>query len=421
MNRRKFFGLGLVGAAEFGLRGKKELGSTARLKPSPAPPLLPPKDIRKMFPRLERDVFLNAAGGIPQSTFSMDAVNQFETFWRLGPGDGRRELQTQTHRETRELFAKLIGAEADEIAFVQNTKAGEQTILDGIPAIRSGGNIVTNDLHFGGSLHNLLGMRKSGVDVRIVKSKEWTSDLNSMKSAIDNETQLVCISLVSNINGHVEQVRELAEHAHKVGAKVYADIIQAAGIYPLDVRELQIDFAACSGYKWLFGSHGAGFLFVAREHQGGFLQDRVFPGHTRHQYDPWVDDPSQYESEFTFASPTNARRYETGHVSYLGFSILNAGLKFIHSIGIKTLNEHSVKLIDRLKEKVDAKRYPCISPKGSNSPIVTFLVDDSLTLAENLIRNEISVGVSRNRLRVSPAIYNNEDDIDRLVLVLNSK
>ena len=44
-------------------------------------------EIREMFPRLQNEIFLNAAGGIPQSSFARQAVRDYDDFWSLGPGD----------------------------------------------------------------------------------------------------------------------------------------------------------------------------------------------------------------------------------------------------------------------------------------------------------------------------------------------
>ncbi len=231
MHRRRFLSCGLAGT----------IGTCQLISRSPSTAnetlsrcaIIETDRFRKMFDRADREVFLNAAGGTPLSTFALDGARRFEEFWRFGPADGRGKSFQQTQARTRSRFAELIGAETSEIGLVSCTKAGEQIVIDGIPSIRRDGNIVTNDLHFTGSLHNLIGLKKSGVDVRIVKSSNWRTGLEEMKQAIDRNTSLVCISLVSNINGHIEPVKSLAENAHKCGAWLYADIIQATGIIPI--------------------------------------------------------------------------------------------------------------------------------------------------------------------------------------------
>jgi selenocysteine lyase/cysteine desulfurase len=91
-------------------------------------------DYRALFPRLEREVYFAAATGTPLSTFTAACLRQYEEYWRYGPGDGRADAVRALHDETRESLARLLGAQASEIAFVHCTKAGEQIVLDGLPA-----------------------------------------------------------------------------------------------------------------------------------------------------------------------------------------------------------------------------------------------------------------------------------------------
>jgi len=373
-----------------------------------------------MFPRLERDVFLNAAGGTPLSTFSEEGLRLHEALWRWGPGEGRGEAFGTMLSDTRTRFASLIGARPSEIAFVQCTKAGEQIVLDGLPSLRDRtGNVVTNDLHFSGSLHNLVGLREAGLDVRIVRSTDWRVDPSAMETAMDDHTALVDIALVSNVNGHVEDVRALADMVHARGGYLYADIIQAAGIVPIDVRAMGIDFAACSGYKWLYGPHGVAFLYVREELQGTVLPDYLFPGHVRHNYAPWVEQPDPALGEFTFHAPVDAARYQPGHVNYLGYAALHQGLRFVEEVGVEEGNRHSVALAARLRGGLDPDRYRTISPEGLRAPIVSFAVHDASRLEPRLRAANVVVALGADRIRVSPAIYNTESDIDLLAEVLN--
>ncbi len=185
----------------------------------------------------------------------------------------------------------------------------------GLHALRNGGNVVTNDMHFTESLHNLEGLRRAGLDVRRVRAADWDVPLEAMEAAIDDRTSVVAVTLISNINGRVEPLRKLSDIAHAHGAYVYADIIQAAGIVPIDVQALGIDFVAGSGYKWLFGPHGVGFIFVREGLRGTVLEDHLFPGHVTHNYQPWVARSDSDHDDFVYMEPTDARRYQPGHMS----------------------------------------------------------------------------------------------------------
>jgi selenocysteine lyase/cysteine desulfurase len=181
-----------------------------------------------------------------------------------------------------------------------------------------------------------------------------------------------------------------------------------------------IDAAACSGYKWLFGPHGAAFLFVAAEHQGRTLPDFLVPGHARHNYRPWVESPEPGEA-LLIDPGADARRYEPGHHGYLGFCALYEGLGFVQQVGVARAQGHATRLAQRLKASVDPARYPCLSPHVDRSPILTLRVADGPRRDAALRAAGIVVALSGTQLRVSPAIYNTEDEIDRLAEVLNAR
>ncbi len=170
-------------------------------------------DIRKLFPRMNKENYLNAAGGMPLSRFSEKGIQRYSEFQSLGWKHGGGSYVSQMQKEIRVLFADLIGAKEEEIGYIYNTKAGEQIVLDAVDDIKKNGNIVTNDLHFNGSLHNLAGLKKAGRDVRIVKAKDWKIDLEDMRKAIDGNTAIVCLALVSNVNGHIEHIKEITKIA----------------------------------------------------------------------------------------------------------------------------------------------------------------------------------------------------------------
>src|SRR6266852_4945097 len=104
------------------------------------------------------------------------------------------------------------------------------------------GYVVTNDLHYGGSLINYRERKKQGLDVRIVAHKDYVMDFRDLERVVDRKTRLIAIALVSNINGYVHEIRKISDLAHAHGAYVYADVIQAAGAIPIDVQAMGIDF-----------------------------------------------------------------------------------------------------------------------------------------------------------------------------------
>jgi hypothetical protein len=147
--------------------------------------------------------------------------------------------------------------------------------------------VVTNDLHYTACLANYVQRRNQGLDVRIVKHRDWQIDLRDVERAVDHKTRLIAISLVSSVNGYFENVKALSELAHAHGGYLFADIIQGAGAVPIDVKAMGIDFASCAMYKWLQGEHGFGFLYIREDLAGPVVTHHVHrkPGFN---YPPWV-------------------------------------------------------------------------------------------------------------------------------------
>ena len=98
--------------------------------------------------------------------------------------------------------------------------------------------------------------------MRLVRPRDWRIDPADMERVVDRKTRLVAVSLVSWYNGFQHDLKRVCDLAHAHGAYVYADIVQAAGNTPIDVRASGVDFCACSSFKWLMGDFGLGFLYV---------------------------------------------------------------------------------------------------------------------------------------------------------------
>jgi selenocysteine lyase/cysteine desulfurase len=99
-------------------------------------------------------------------------------------------------------------------------------------------NVVTDALHFEGALLHLGELQqRNGLDLRILQPRQWRIDMRDMERAVDKKTKLVEISLMSMVNGFQHDLKAVCDLAHAHGAYVYADVMQAAGATPIDVRE----------------------------------------------------------------------------------------------------------------------------------------------------------------------------------------
>ncbi|HTU33552.1 MAG TPA: aminotransferase class V-fold PLP-dependent enzyme, partial [Candidatus Acidoferrum sp.] len=321
-------------------------------------------------------------------------------------------------------FAALINAKPSEISFVPNTSTGENLVVNGLGIPHIGGNVVTDALHFEGSLLHLGELRQSeGLDLRIVKQRGWRIDIRDMERAIDKKTKLVEISLVSMVNGFQHDLKAICDLAHAHGAYVYADVMQAAGSTPIDVRESALDFCACSSYKWLMGDFGLGFLFVkeslldrmtACPHFGYFeaqaIQSHLLPG----------DQPG--DTPYTWQLKTDAGGHFEVSTPAIGvMMVLGQSLPYIRAIGVENIEAHRQPMIRKLQEEMPRLAFKALTPPESTSSLLAFEVDQSRSRAilDRLHQRQVHVRVGPNYLRASPSVFNDLSDIDKLLETLS--
>jgi hypothetical protein len=239
-----------------------EIAGTAASATTPGT-TLPARDA---FTTPQFEVCLNNARWHPLSIAARKATEDYLEYKSRGIWDQNGHISPASIL-VRESFAKLINATPDEVAFVQSTTAGENLAVSALGLTQPGSfNIVTDALHFDGSLYLYSQLEKRGVEVRVLKPRitpqGWSIDKSDIETAVDKNTRLIAVSWVSMINGFTHDVAWLASLAHAHGARLYVDAVQAAGCVPIDVRATGIDFLASASYKWLMGDFGLGFLYA---------------------------------------------------------------------------------------------------------------------------------------------------------------
>lgn len=362
--------------------------------------------------------YLNAGSQHPLSRAAKAAVERYLRYKTMAhDGDySARRVRTRAV----ESYAKLINATPGEVAFVQSTTAGENLVIDALGMPASGGRIVTDSLHFFGSFPTYGELAKRGMDVATLRHENGRIDLEQYEAAITSDTRLVAVSSVSTFNGFTHDLKALCELAHAKGALVYADVIHSVGAVPFDVRETGVDFCSASGYKWLMADMGLGFLYARRDrlerlerpwygyHQVTAFRSHVFLG----------DPPGKSVADYELGD-TASGYFAMGTVANAVAAALDASLEYLLAVGVDRIQAHRQPLLDRLREALPDLGYPVLTPPGTTSPLISFRCDDAReVLAPKLDDAGIRVSVSRNHFRVSPSVYNDMDDVERLIEVL---
>ena len=376
--------------------------------------------IRDDFPRARTAAYFDNASSHPLSVHSAAALHRYIDWATHEMGEPWWPSWAASRDESKRLFAGLINAGPEEIAFARSTIEAESNLLNGMGEWLSGGNVVTCDLHYSAALYNYKVRQMEGLDVRVVRHRDWGIDIRDVERVVDRNTRLISIALVSNVNGYLADAKALGDLAHAHGAYLYADIIQAAGAVPVDVKAMGIDFAACSTFKWLMGVKGFGFLYVRADLQGTVAKPSQHSGGVRYNYAPWVDKPDPALEAITLSRAAGPARYEVSYPSYEGVICAQESLKYIHRIGVGHIRSHARKLTVRLQEELPAVGYPSITPRGNESPIVAFAVKDPQATITKLRNAGVHVAMRwGNKMRIAPSVFNNHEDVDRLLNALS--
>jgi selenocysteine lyase/cysteine desulfurase len=361
--------------------------------------------------------YINGAYVHPLPIAAADAARQYLEH-RSHPEAVSHQL---SNTDIKTEFAALINAKPSEISFIPNTSAGENLVVNGLDIPHTKGNVVTDALHFEGALLHLGELKKrNGLDLRIVNPRDWRIDLRDMEQVVDKKTKLIEISLVAMDNGFQYDLKAVCDLAHTHDAYVYADIAQAAGTTPIDVRESGVDFCACSSFKWLMGDFGLGFFFVKEElldrvigrQQYGYFQARSLDSHIL-PGEPPADTP------YTWELDTNATAHFEVGTNAIGVAhILAESLPYIRRLGVENIRAYRQPMLKRLHEEMPRLGFESITPPESTSALISFAIKDYKPVAERLERASINVRLGRHFLRVSPSVFNDMKDIDKLLEAL---
>ena len=319
-----------------------------------------------------------------------------------------------------EKYARLVNADVDEVTFVQSTTAAEQMFLRSLEFPHAGEHIVTDTLHFFGSLPLYAEMQRQGVEVTWVRARDGRIPLEDMKQAIRPGTKLVALSLVSTINGFAHDLKAVCDIAHEAGALVYADIIHAVGCMPVDLHASGVDLAAGASYKWLMGEFGLGFLYVRKDVQPrlkrinyGYYGMSAFQSHVYP-----LDPPGDTIVDYVFQENATGL-FALGTHAHTGIAILQHSLDYLLRVGVENIQTHAQTLVERLKQELPERGFDVITPAESRAPMVTCALPDAReVLGKKLSEAKVQITVSKNRFRVTPSVFNDMGDIDRLLNAL---
>ena len=332
--------------------------------------------------------------------------------WQISPAD----FFTEADR-ARALFARLVGAEAQDIAIVPATSYGVATAAANI-AVVPGKRIVVLAEQFPSNVYAWRALAKrTGAELYTVPrpaDDDWTT---GVLDALDGRTALLALPHIHWTDGAMLDLVRLGARAREVGAAFVIDGAQSLGALPLDVRAVRPDYLIAATYKWLLGPYGFGFLYVAPHRQDGRpLEEHWSARKDSQNFSLLVDYRDEYQP--------GAQRFDVGEK--LNFHLLPMAIPALEQIlawGVDGIQATLRAMTDRLSARLMPLGVGTVprDRRAGHYLGLRFPGGVPAGLAERMAAVKVHASVrGRDAMRVTPHLWVTPSDEDRFVEVLRA-
>ena len=374
---------------------------------------------RDEFPILSRTVYMisNSLGAMPKR--SARNIADYAETWATRGVRAWEERWWEMPLEVGNRIARIIAAPDGTVSMHENVTTAHLVALSTLRAVGARRRVVCSALDFPSTIYAFRAQEANGFELRAVPGGAgFTLDTGRLLDAIDETTALVAISHVLFRTSYIVDAAAIARRAREAGAAIVLDCYQSAGIVPLDVAALGVDFAVGGCLKWLCGGPGAAFLYTR--------PDRLRVA--RPSITGWLSHPTPFAFD---AGPVGAPRGDAmrmmnGTPSIPAYYAAIGGLDVVAEVGVAAIREKSRGMTARLLALVDAHASDGFTSAAPRDPerlagTVAVNVPDASAVSRTLKARDFVVdyrpGVG---IRISPHFYNTMDEIDRTVAEMAS-
>jgi len=374
---------------------------------------------RKEFPILEHTTYMISHSLGPMPRRARTALQEFTDTWATRGIRAWEEGWWMMPMTCGDLVGSIIGAPKGRVVMHQNVSICQSIVTSCFDWGSPRNKLVTDGLNFPSNDYIYHGLTRQGAEIVSVASVDgMTVPLERILEAIDERTQLVSISHVAFRSSYLQDLATISARAHEVGAYIVADLYQSAGIVPLDVIALDLDFATGGSVKWLLGGPGAGYLYVRAD-----LDPKLRPsaiGWAAHVSPfEFVGGPIEYAPDI--------RRFLNGTPNVPAMYSARSGYEIVNEIGTTAIRAKSQRQTQRLIGLADEAGFTVSSLRdpAERGGTVTLDVPNGREVTAELCRRQILVDFRPGAgIRIAPHFYTSDDEIahtiDELRSIVNS-
>ncbi len=369
---------------------------------------------RALFDIPREICFLNAASWSPLPRASQGAgrvgVARKGQPWKIGP-----DFAATQHQRARQAAARLVNADPADVALISSVSYGVATAAK-VLSIPAGARVlVLADDHSSPVLEWMTRAPAQGFAVEVVarpQDGDWTAAVLAAIARIGAPpVALASISSVHWSDGGLVDLDRVAAALRAHGAALLVDATHSAGVLDLDLRALDPDFLVFPTYKWVLGPYGRAFLYIARRRQDGAPLEQTSYG--RRAISP---ERVPYFADTAYAA--GARRFDMGERDhFVSLEMAAIGMEMMAQWGSAAVVGRLRMLTERLAVALSDSGARIADARVRAPHILSLSFPHGMPerLNERLAAANVYVASRLGRIRISPHVYNDEQDVDRFV------
>ena len=356
---------------------------------------------RSEFPILEHTTYLASHTLGPMPRRAADRLDEFARMWAERGIRAWAEGWWRTPMDVGDQIGRIVGAPAGSTVMQQNVAVAEAIALSCFRPVDPARNRVVFER---GNFPSVRYLYQAQPELEVVVCE----DDAEIVERIDERTLLVPISHVLFKDSVIQDVEPIVRRAHEVGARVILDCYQSAGIVPVDLTALGVDFAVGGSVKWLCGGPANGWLYVRPD-----LAEALQP-----TYVGWQAHARPFAFEETLEYAAGAARFLTGTPNPAAHMAGTAGYELIEEIGVEHIRENSLRQTELLIELAGAAGFGIHSTRDAarrGGAVIVDVPEAAAVYAELEERAILCDFRPDAGIRIGPHFFNTDDELRHVI------
>ena len=321
----------------------------------------------------------------------------------------------------KEQLGRLIGAQTGDIILGNSTTYGLHILANGIP-LKKGDEVLLVRGDFPASIVSWLSLKEKGISIRFIQPKGNVIQPEELVKEINPGTKVFCTSWVNSFNGYAVDINSIGEICRSKGVHFIVNGSQAVGAKSISVNNLQIDAITSCGFKWLCGPYATGFVWIKPDLRKELNYNNNY--WLTLQRGRSLNDMK--DQSFDLPNDDSSNKYDVFcTANFFNFMPWTESVRLLAEIGMDKVEAYDYYLVNYIISNLDYTKYKLLSPQANSNQSTLVVIshrDQNMNkkIYDSLKRNGVDMALREGNLRISPHIFNQEKDLEKLLELLKS-